>query len=144
MANIKKMFARDLIRYTTRGTAALSYPNRREPSVHYKEGRSVAATSHESRPVKPSFCISTLHRDLLTGDTTDNSIDTVLGKLLGYYPNTSTTCFTQTRRSNDPAIRRPRRQRRHKNNHGYKHKQNPSSRPPSTFTVNPATQLLQT
>jgi len=57
---------------------------------------------------------------------TDNSIDTGLGKLLGYYSNTNTRCFTQTRCSNDPAIRRPRRQRRpNKNHHGHKKKANP-------------------
>jgi len=43
--------------------------------VHHKEGRSTAATSHESRPVKPSFCISAPHRDHLIGGTTDRLVD---------------------------------------------------------------------
>ena len=56
MANVFKMFATGPIRQTIGRTAALSYPNK--PSVHHKEVRSTAATSHELRPVKPSFCIS--------------------------------------------------------------------------------------
>ena len=42
-------------------TAAASYPNRRTPGVHHKKGRPSAATSHESRPGQPSFCIFGLH-----------------------------------------------------------------------------------
>jgi len=42
--------------------------------VHHKEGRSTAATSHESRPVKPSSCISAPHRDHVIGGTTDKLV----------------------------------------------------------------------
>ena len=46
-----------------------------------------------------------------------------LGKPSGYYPNTSTRCYTTTRRSNDTARSQPRRQRRHKPYHGHKDEQ---------------------
>jgi len=42
--------------------------------VHHKEGRSTATTSHESRPVKPSFCISAPHRGLSSAVRQINSI----------------------------------------------------------------------
>jgi len=103
------------------GCPILSQPE--EPSVHHKEGRSTAATCHESRPVKPSFCISAPHRGLLIGGTTDKLDTQGLASSWDNYPATSTRCFTTTRRSNDPARSRPRRERRHKNHHGHKNEQ---------------------
>jgi len=42
--------------------------------VHHKTGRFTAATSHESRPVNPSFCISgPSTEDSSSGGRTDNS-----------------------------------------------------------------------
>ena len=42
--------------------------------MHHKKGRSTAATSHESRPVKPSFCIiGPSTEDSSSGGRTDNS-----------------------------------------------------------------------
>jgi len=55
--------------------------------VHHKKGRPSPATSHESRPGKPSFALSIFARGNSDGARTDNSIDYGLGKLLGYYPN---------------------------------------------------------
>jgi len=81
--------------------------------VHHKKGQPCAATSHESRPGKPSFCIfglRTRHTRSVVEQITRN---TELGKPLGLYPNTSTRCYTTTWRSNEPASSRPRRQRRH-------------------------------
>jgi len=47
--------------------------------VHHKKGRSTAATSHESRPVKPSFCIiGPSTEDSSSGGRTDNSDTQVL------------------------------------------------------------------
>ena len=44
-------------RWARRCTTAVFYPNWRTPGVHHKKGRPSAATSHESRLGKPSFCI---------------------------------------------------------------------------------------
>jgi len=55
--------------------------------TYQKKGRPSAATSHESRPGKPSFALSVFARGNSFGARTDNSIDNGLGKLLGYYPN---------------------------------------------------------
>jgi len=55
--------------------------------VHHKKGRLRAATSHESRPGKPSFCTFVVRTRPLVRAKTDNSSNTELGKLLGYYPN---------------------------------------------------------
>jgi len=46
-----------------------------------------------------------------------------LGKTSGYFPNTSTRCYTTTRRSNDTVRSQPRRHRRHKPYHGHKDEQ---------------------
>ena len=144
MANVLKMFAAGPIRKTIGRTAALSYPNRREPSVHHKEGRSTAATSHESRPVKPSFCISTPPQRSPHSEVGQiNSDIQGLASSWDNYPNTSTRCYTMTRRSNDPARSRPRHQRRHKDHHGHKDEQTPRFRPSSAWTADPAAQPLQ-
>jgi len=45
--------------------------------------------------------------------------------------NTSTRCYTTTRRNNNPVRSRPRRQRRFKNNHGHKDEQTSRFRPSS-------------
>jgi hypothetical protein len=68
-----------------------------------------------SAPGKTIF----LHFLLRTSHTrwgkTDNSNTSGPGKLLGFYPNTSTRCYTTTRCTIEPASkRRPRHQRRHK------------------------------
>jgi len=54
MANVVRTRSHSLDK---RSTAILSYPDRRTPSVHHKKGRPSTATSHESQPGNPSFCI---------------------------------------------------------------------------------------
>ena len=83
MTEHQKMFAQGSIRQTIGRTAVLSYPNRREPSVHHKEGRSTAATSHESQPVKPSFCISAPPQKSPHPEVRQITRYTGLGELLG-------------------------------------------------------------
>ena len=144
MANVEKMFARDFTLWETGSTAALSYPDRWTPSVHHKKRWPSTATSHESRPESPSFCIFGLPHwaspRTAVGQITRN---TELGKPLGYYPNTSTRCYTTTRRSNDPARSQPRRQRRHKLHHGHKDEQTSRFQPSSAHTADPETHKLQ-
>ena len=105
MANVFKMFARGPIRWTTGRTALLSYPDWWTPSVHHKKGRPSPATSHESRPGKPSFCIfgGLPHRGSPRTAVEQITRKYRLGKPSGYYPNTSTRCYTMTRRINDLA-----------------------------------------
>jgi len=126
-------------------TAAVFYPDRRTPSVHHKKGRPSAATSHELQPGNPSFLHlrSPPQRPASNSEVEQITRNTGLGKPLGYYPNTSTRCYTTTRRSNDPARRRPRRQRRHKNHHGHKDKQNSGFRPSSAQAADTKTLTLQ-
>jgi len=103
---------------------ALSYSDRRTPSVHHKKGRPSTAISHDSRPGKPSFCTSGLpHRGSPRTVVGQKTRKYRLSKPSGYYPNTSTRCYTTTRRSNDTARSQPRRQRRHKPYHGHKDEQ---------------------
>ena len=84
MANVFRMFAQDPFAKTIGRTAALSYPNRRAPSVHHKKKWPSAATSHESRPGKPSFCIFGLpHWDSPQPEVGQITRNTGLGKLLG-------------------------------------------------------------
>ena len=110
-----------------RCTAAVFYPTWRTTGVHHKKGQPSAATSHEARPGKPSFCVSCLRTSHTRWGKTDNSNTSGPGKLLGFYPNTSTRCYTTTRCNIEPASnRRPRHQRRHKTLQ--RHKMRQSSR----------------
>ena len=86
-ADLLKKFRTRLNRPATQCTAAVFHPTRRTTRVHHKKGRPRAATSHESRPGKPSFCTSVVRTRPLVWAETDNSSNTELGKLLGYYRN---------------------------------------------------------
>jgi len=98
-----------------RCTAAVFYPTWRTTGVHHKKGQPSAATSHEARPGNPSFCILCLRTSHTRWGKTDNSNTSGPGKLLGFYPTTSTRCYTTTRCNIEPASKRqPRHQRRHK------------------------------
>jgi len=143
MQNDKKIVRTRLNRCARRCTAAIFYPNRRTPSVHHKNGRPSAATSHESRPGKPSFCILGLRTRHTRFVVEQITWYTGLGKPLGLYPNTSTRCYTTTWRSNEPASSRPRRQRRHKNHHGHKRQQSSRFRPSGKQTSNTRTLTRQ-
>ena len=95
--------------------------------MHHKRRQPSAATSHEARPGKPSFRISCLRTSHTRWGKIDNSNTSGPSKLLGFYPNTSTRCYTTTRCNIEPANnRQPRHQRRHKTLQ--RHKRRHSSR----------------
>jgi len=56
-----------------RCTAAVFYPTWRTRGVHYKKRQPSAASSHEARPGKPSFCILCLRTSHTRWGETDNS-----------------------------------------------------------------------
>jgi len=74
-AELNKKFCTRLIRQATQCTAAVFQPTWRTPRVHHKKGRPRAATSHESRPGKPSFCTSGARTITIVRSGTDNSIE---------------------------------------------------------------------
>jgi len=74
-AELTKKFCTRLIRQANQCTAAVFQPTWRTPRVHHKKGRPRAATSHESRPGKPSFCTSSARTRLIVRSGTDNSIE---------------------------------------------------------------------
>ena len=68
-----------------------------------------------SAPGKTIFRISCHRTSHTRWGKTDNSNTSGPSKLLGFYPNTSTRCYTTTRYTIEPASkRRPRHQWRHK------------------------------
>ena len=69
-ADLLKKFRTRLNRPATQCTAAVFHPTRRTTRVHHKKGRPRAATSHESRLGKPSFCTSVVRtRPLVWAET---------------------------------------------------------------------------
>ena len=83
MLTCQKSFARKPNRPAFRCTAAVFYPTWRTSRVHYTKGRPRAATSHESRPGKPSFCTSVVRTRPLVRCETDNSIENRARQALG-------------------------------------------------------------
>ena len=104
-ADLKKKFRSIPDRPARRCTAAVFYPNWWTSRVHHKKGRLRAAISHESRLGKPSFCTFVVRTRPLVRDKTDNSSNTELGKLLGYYPNIQHEMLNRNEAQKRPGIK---------------------------------------
>ena len=82
-----------------------------------------------SAPGKTIFCILCHRTSHARWGKTDNSNTSGPGKPLGFYPNTSTRCYTTTRCTIEPAsTHRPRHQTRHKTLQRHKRRHGPRFR----------------